>query len=260
MNAKVNLRYLILLCLILATAAFCPRAFAAASLTVSGGNWEIGQIQSMVETSTSSTQWTITNDSHGTEDILIKVQTTGSGNTYTARTVDDNNNNASEYIVRINNSSGMLVTGTDKTLAAGLADGATYDFGLWFKAPNYGSIEENETLTITLTATNWVSSCVPTGGFYYANSVCWRLSTAGQTCATACASYGGCTGVAMTYTDSYNVGRAKYPSCSISTSYESNMIQFPNTSLCYMPSSNYTYSCSSTGYSSGWPSACPCAN
>ncbi|MFH1799032.1 MAG: hypothetical protein ABH844_06855, partial [Candidatus Omnitrophota bacterium] len=137
-------------------------AHAGASISISGGGtWPLGSKGAQSETASPANQWTVTNDADGTEDVLIKV--TEGTSAWTARTTDDPGVNANttvnEFVLRENSSTGALITGTDTTLKTGLAMGGTYSFGLWFKTPPVGSSEGEKTLTVTLTATNWVYAC-----------------------------------------------------------------------------------------------------
>jgi len=146
------------LAVVLVALISCPiPVFAAASLSVSGGDWSIGNLKASATDSTTGDTWTITNDSGSTEDFEISVAvTTG---TWTARITDDNSNTTNEFILREDTSAGKLITGTNTSLITGVADAGTYGLDLWFMAPPTGSTEETETLTVTLTATNWVWSC-----------------------------------------------------------------------------------------------------
>ena len=174
--------------IVVAMLFYCPSsAFAAASLTLTGGTWAIGTIKSVASANTSSTNWTITNDSGGVETITMAV-TVASG-TWTARTTNDNNNGVSEFVLRLNTSAGQLITGTAANLLTNWAIGGTYQFGLWFKAPASGTIEESENLTITLTVTSWVP---PSCSGYTSDGACWRAETSAVSCTSFCASYGGC--------------------------------------------------------------------
>ena len=134
-----------------------PRPVQAnVSLTLTGGNWVIGALKSSTETNTTGDTWTITNDSGGYEYFEISVVVTNG--TWVARTIDDNANANNEFILREDTSAGKLITGTNTILIASIADTGTYPFDLWFKAPPIGSTEETETLTVTVTATNWSST------------------------------------------------------------------------------------------------------
>jgi len=160
-NQKYIPTFLLFFVICFLTSALCllaaPFAFAAASLTVTGGNWEIGTLVPSEEANTTSDTWTITNDSGGAEDFEIKVDVTSG--TWSARTTDNNSNGTDEFILREDTSAGKLITGTNTALTTSVADAGTYAFDLWFKAPPTGSTDETETLTVTLTATNWVLSC-----------------------------------------------------------------------------------------------------
>lgn len=132
---------------------FCPGlAFAAASLSVAGGNWTIGTLKAAATDTSTTDQWTVTGSSDGTEDILIKVSSTGNWSAST----DGNQGTTNVFVLREDNSTSLVIPGTDVTLISTLGAQPTTDsFGLWFKAPITGSEEGAHTLTVTLTATNW---------------------------------------------------------------------------------------------------------
>jgi uncharacterized protein (TIGR02145 family) len=167
--------FLSVLCLL-----FAVPAYAAASLSLTGGSWDIGTVGAEATDSTTGDTWTITNDSGGSEDFEIKVETTTG--TWTARTTDDNNNTTDEYILREDSSdtANLLITGTNKTLAEGVGIDETYGLDLWFKAPPDGSAEEDETLTVTLTATNWEFVCGGDVTFTYKGAEVTYGSVEGQ--------------------------------------------------------------------------------
>lgn len=135
---------------------FGPKlVFAGASISLTGGTWALGAKPASSETTSAANAWTVTNDSTGgTEDVLIKVTSTLS---WTAST--DGTQTANKFVLRKDNNAGQIITGTDGTLVTGLTNNGTNSFGLYFKAPPTGSEEGAHTLTVTLTATNWVIVC-----------------------------------------------------------------------------------------------------
>ncbi len=133
----------------------CPKfVFAAASISLSGSTWAIGTKGASAESTSTANAWTITNDSGGTEDVNIKVATTG---TWTAST--DGTQTTGKFVLRKDSSTGQVITATDGSLVTSLTNNSTNSFGLYFKAPPTGSEEGAHTLTVTLTATNWVFAC-----------------------------------------------------------------------------------------------------
>ncbi len=148
--------------------AFCPGfAFAAASLlltrTGDGSTaWAIGTLKASATTdSTSLASWTVTNDndSGGTEDIYIKV--TGVNWNPGAAAGEDifvlKHNVPSQWSSAITNS------GNGIFLKESLADQAGQAFHLQFQTPSSTVAQDGveQTLTVTLTATNWVVVAAP---------------------------------------------------------------------------------------------------
>ena len=158
--------------LIYMTSAFCllflSHAYAAASITLTGGGWDLGTKGASSESTSAANAWTITNDSGGQEDVLIKV--TG-GSPWVAST--DGTQVADKFVLKKDNSSGQIITGTDANLVTSLAKDGTHSFGLYFKAPPTGSEEGAHTLTVTLTATNWKLQC---GNSFIINHVAGAIS------------------------------------------------------------------------------------
>ncbi len=134
---------------------FSVSAFAGASISLSGGTWAIGTKGPLSESQSAANPWTVTNDSRGTEDILINVSSTG---TWTASN-DGTQTVIDEFVLRANTSSGQIITANNSTLVSSLGDTGEYSYGLWFKAPKSGSGTGLHTLTVTLTATNWAWFC-----------------------------------------------------------------------------------------------------
>mgnify|MGYP001576606487 CR=1 FL=1 len=133
---------------------FLSHAYAAAEITLAGGGWDLGAKGASSESASAANTWTITNDSGGQEDVLIKV--TG-GSPWVAST--DGTQIADKFVLRKDNSSGQIITGTDANLVTSLAKNGTHSFGLYFKAPPTGSSEGAKTLAVTLTAKNWQLQC-----------------------------------------------------------------------------------------------------
>ncbi len=145
-------------------------AQAAASLTLTGGDWAIGALKGSATSATTGDTWTITNDGDGEEDFEISVAVTSG--TWAARTINDNTNASNEFILREDTSAGKLITGNNVSLTTSVVEEGTYSFDLWFKAPPAGSTEEAETLTVTVTATNWVSSFLSWAGSTHREADC----------------------------------------------------------------------------------------
>jgi len=143
---------LILICAMV----ICPKfAFAAASVSLTGGTWALGLKGASSESASTAGAWAVTNDSGGVEDVNIKVVSTLA---WTAST--DGTQAANQFVLRKDNSSGQIITGTDANLITSFADAGTSSFGLYFKAPPLTSEEGAHTLTVTLTATNWIKTFV----------------------------------------------------------------------------------------------------
>ena len=160
--------------------AFCPRLAFAQSISLSGGTWALGTKAASSETTSTANNWTVTNDSGGTEDVNIKVASTLAWTASADATLTTN-----EFLLRKDSSSGQIITATDGSLVTSLANGGTHSFGLYFKTPPTGSEEGAHTLTITLTAA--APSCSG-----YNNTYCWHRAPNNSTdCTTTCASYGG---------------------------------------------------------------------
>ena len=139
---------------------------AAASITLSGGNWDMGLVQSGATNATAGSKWTVTGSADGTEDIDIKVSNASSWTPDSAGTAGGTN----KFALRVTDSGGTIITGTDARLRTTLAMNGSFNFGLWFKAPPVGSEPGAHTLTVTLTAKNWAYWCG--SGYGYANR-CW---------------------------------------------------------------------------------------
>ena len=142
---------------------------AGISLTLTGGNWSIGTVPSGNTSQTSGSQWTVTGAPDGKEDVDIKVSNAGSWSPDSAGNAGSTN----KFALRINNSGGTVITGSDTRLVSSLDVNGTYSFGLWFKTPPLGSEGGSHTLTVTLTAANFVQWCQ--GGYNY-QGYCWRPS------------------------------------------------------------------------------------
>jgi hypothetical protein len=127
--------------------------------------------------------WKVTGSSDGTEDIDIKVSSTGAWYPSSATS------SVNQFVLKIDNASGMYVDTTIKRLKDDLTQAQTYSFGLWFQAPITGSESGNHTLTVTLIARNYVGPC---GGYKDSNGLCWYQGNTAESCDTACATHGGC--------------------------------------------------------------------
>jgi uncharacterized protein (TIGR02145 family) len=141
-------------------------AFAAASISLTGGSWEIGIVAAEAVEDTASTKWTVTNnDSGGTENVLIRVSSSGDWTVSGDGTVGPN-----EFALKINNIGGDSITTSDTTLVSDLANNDSYQFGLWFKAPTESTSADEQTITVTLTATGWQFACGNNVTFTYKGS------------------------------------------------------------------------------------------
>ncbi|MFH1189713.1 MAG: hypothetical protein V1682_03400 [Candidatus Omnitrophota bacterium] len=151
---RINKRNLsIAISIIFCAVVFLPTlVFAAASVTVSGTTWTIGPKKA--STGTTSSQYTVSNDnSGGTENITIKVSnSTPAG--WTPSTTSSPGTD--QFVLQLTDSLGDVIIGTESTLFTDLADNATSaPFTLYFTTPTAGSTEGGQTITVTLTATNW---------------------------------------------------------------------------------------------------------
>lgn len=168
------------------------KAYAGLNVSVSGGNWAIGTVQGG-EVATSGTEgrtddkWTVTGSSDGTEDVYIKV--TGQDWSPGSSAGSD------QFILKhdVSESWGSAITnsGNGIELKGSLEAGGTQDFDLQFTAPT-GGTEGAETLTVTLTATNWEGPPACDGYLY--DDKCWYLGELTESCDTVCSSHGGCKG------------------------------------------------------------------
>ncbi len=142
---------------------------AGLSITLSGGNWDLGTQPSGSAFQTSGSQWTVTGASDGSEDVDIRVNNSGSW----SPSGDGNAGAVNQFGLRITNSGGTPITNSDTRLNSNLQRNANFTFGLWFKTPPLGSEAGSHSLTVTLTAKNFVQWC--SGGWNY-GGWCWRPS------------------------------------------------------------------------------------
>lgn len=175
-------------------------AFAGASISISGGTWAIGTKGALSESQSASNAWTVTNDSGGTEDVVLSVSSTGAWSAST-----DGSQPANKFLLRKNNSSGQIITASNANLVTSLTNGGTHSLGLWFKAPPSGSEEAAHTLTVTLTATNWIPPC----NGWYAYGYCWYDGA--NTCTNICSSHGGCASASMSQSEETAICQHWYP-------------------------------------------------
>ena len=163
---------------------------AGLSITLSGGNWDLGTVPSG-NTAATGNKWTVTGATDGREDIDIRVNNAG------AWTPDSAGNASSlnKFALRITDAGGTVVTGSDVRLRSTLARNSSFNFGLWFKTPPVGSEAGAHTLTVTLTAKNFIQWC---SGGYNVGGWCWRPSPhhgcyhhAWVECQYICSSYHG---------------------------------------------------------------------
>jgi len=104
---------------------------------------------------TTADKWTVTGSSDGTEDVYIKVD----GTIWSPGTTSDTD----QFILRhdVSGTFGDPITNVDNgvLLKQGLAVNGTQAFDLQFQAPTATSTGGEHTLTVTLTAANWVDPC-----------------------------------------------------------------------------------------------------
>ena len=163
-------------------------ALAGASVSVSPTTWAIGTKQATA--SATSSAYTITNNSTGTEDIQIYVGNSTSG--WSPSTTSSNGVNT--FVLQLTNSGGQVIksSGSPYTLATGLAANGTYNLTLYFTTPSSASSGTSgegvqQTITVTLTALNWIASCAGTP----LDGACWYSGPIAQSCPTTCTSHGG---------------------------------------------------------------------
>ncbi len=172
----------VLMAFITALVTFIPAsAYAGASLTVEsitggqGMTWAIGSLGGSVERTTGvspSTHdgWSVTGATDGIwEDIMISVASSPAtwDPSLTGTSAD------SEFGLIATSASNKIITGTTSTLVT-LAKDGTHDLKLKFIAPNADTSDQSlHTLTVYLTADNWVEAALvvystlsaTTGGF-----------------------------------------------------------------------------------------------
>jgi len=159
---------------------------AGLSITLSGGNWDRGTVPSGSEAATGS-KWTVSGADDGREDIDIRVSNANSW-------IPDPHGNAhytNHFALRVNDSGGTNITGSDARLTSSLGRNSSFSFGLWFKTPPAGSQAGAHTLTVTLTAKNFVPWC--SGGYNY-GGWCWRPSPT-----HGCDTWGSCNFICSNY-------------------------------------------------------------
>jgi hypothetical protein len=165
---------------------------AGLSIVLTGGNWDIGTVQSAQTYTTAANKWNVSGSSDGREDIESQITgITGSG-AWTA-VAAANPTGANQFSLQNQIDSAYITTGAS-WMKQPLRKGETYNFGLNFRSPVVGSSFGNHTVTVKLTAKNWVAWC-PSG--YKYNGYCWYRSggqngSSSYSCNSVCASYGGC--------------------------------------------------------------------
>ena len=168
------------------------KAYAGADVSVSGGNWAIGTVQGEEVTTSgavgrSADKWTVTGSSDGTEDVYIKV----TGTNWDPAAASGTNQFILKHDVSGSWGSAITNSGNGILLKGSLEVSGTQDFDLQFTAPGSGNEGVEQTLTVTLTATDWEG---PMCGGYLNEGNCWYLGGAGESCDTVCGSHGGCKG------------------------------------------------------------------
>lgn len=126
----------------------------AVSVTA-GSDWDVGTIGMGVIKETTADTWTITGSPDGYENIYIKAD----GTTWHP----GETSGVDQFVLRhdVPTAWGDPITNVDNgiILKADLATAGTQAFDLQFQAPATGSAVGPHTLTVTLTAANWVDPC-----------------------------------------------------------------------------------------------------
>ena len=135
------------------------KAYAGADVSVSGGNWAIGTVQGEEVTTSgavgrSADKWTVTGSSDGTEDVYIKV----TGTNWDPAAASGTNQFILKHDVSGSWGSAITNSGNGILLKGSLEVSGTQDFDLQFTAPSSGNEGVEQTLTVTLAATNYVAS------------------------------------------------------------------------------------------------------
>ena len=141
------------ICFLSSVICFLPSAYAGVAVSVTGGNWAIGNIRSSnVATSTAGT-WTVTNDGTVPANIFIKADgtnwhpgTTQGANTFVLTYQASGSSGWSSAIT--NTATGIWL----RLLGYSTTANKTMSFGLRFAAPTSGSTATTDTMTVTLTA------------------------------------------------------------------------------------------------------------
>lgn len=137
--------------------------------------WDTGRTGPGQEISTTGGSWTVHGSPDGTEDIDIRVTSTGD---WTAS--EDGTSGVNRFVVR-EFGTGKLITGTYSRLISGLQSGQTYSFDLWCKMPLLGEpvppgAEAGEHhLIVQVRPSGWVvnpTPCEAAGGIEIGTQ-CW---------------------------------------------------------------------------------------
>ncbi|OQA91556.1 MAG: hypothetical protein BWY26_00883 [Elusimicrobia bacterium ADurb.Bin231] len=144
---------------------FTSNVKAGPSITVIGGNWDLGSQIAGSKFQTSANKWSIQGSPDGKEDIQIKVTSTGQWVPDPAGVGTSKN----QFALRRDGPAGQVITNSYATFEKDFKRTDMKNFGLWFQTPPIGSEGGPHTLTVTLTATNWRDWC---GGYKWSNR-CW---------------------------------------------------------------------------------------
>lgn len=191
LRRKIHIIFFVLIIIFMGLGNASVYAANGNAITLTGGNWAIGT-KGPVGTATSGSIWTVTGSDDGSVNVSIQV-TPDASCSWSAWETDNNSNTANKFILRENDSSGLLIKQTTSatlksTLKPTVLSGS-HIFGLWFQAPPTGSTEGSCTFTVTLTASGWNGNYCE--GTLRDTTRCLYLATASTTCAAFCAAHGG---------------------------------------------------------------------
>lgn len=234
--------------------AYSPKhCQAAVSMTLQGsGTWAIGTQDAGTTwpSPNSPNTWSVTNNGSSYENIGITVATSAPVGSVWAP-IGDKYGNPVGGVYSLNlQPSGTRLT-TSSTTLAGLPSGSTSsNFGLLLTLPSV-EVGTQHTLTVTLTA---AEACMD--GQAKIVGACWRVAAVNGSCATACASRGGCVGVTYTPSQAYaiccNVG---YPNTYTSGA---GPVIYRGTNQCYY-NADYNQSAGCGNWTDPWRGVCACA-
>jgi len=124
-------------------------AYAGLAVSVSGGDWAVGDIGMGVSKETAGNNWTVTNEGTETESVYIKVE--GTAEDWSPGSSAGEDTFVLKHDALGDWSSAVTNTNNGIFLTSLLADG-TKDFDLQFTGPSSTTTGGEHTMTVTLTA------------------------------------------------------------------------------------------------------------